>query len=756
VCATDSLGRLVAEGYQNVPSSGGRTGLTLTFADLIAPMVRVDVFVVDKTAPPFTEWDRQHAAHQSAQFYVRRTRDELGLSLVADGLPGSEHNVDTLLGILRQQGFDTVHAPATAASRKTLANVNLWALPEVTRYVCEAAVDGVVRVPCLTDKTFRAEEAVRVQEAAVLFWAGGSGMYSLGGGNCLVASEENVCQSPSCLAGFQETLKKQYASLAALNQTWGTSFADWGAVRPMDRGQTLPGQPAPWIDFRRYMDGVFAGAHLLAEGVVQGVDRYARAGFRAADEAGPYKGYDWGRLTSQLDVLAFDNDPLTVEKVRSYRTPRCFSGMVFDPEAFGSDRLARWLPFHAALHRIPALWWPQPLGSAMAPTRRAALTPDGRPTETLLRLAEGLRGVQATGLDALLMKADRKDARIAIYDSQATFYLDLSGEAPGEGMAESQRTFAWALEDLGFQYDFVAPEQALRDGLKAYGVLILPAARALSDGEVAAIAVYHAAGGHVIADIAPAGYDEHGTPHTQPALDVIFGARELGKGPGLAVLLGELAPYRRLGLEPSDVATRKRIGDLMDTMGVQPVLEMTAHGTDLFRGERFGFGFGKAEMLGILADAGDDTDKQKLNVTFENAGFVYDWNRGMRVTRPKKVKFSLEPGAFQCYSILPYEVTELRIDAPESVVAGRRLTLNLSIKTREGLPGEHLVHIEFAPATQEPVRHYAQNATCPAGHGDTFIPLALNERPGFYTITARDVLTGMTAETSVEVIGRGL
>jgi hypothetical protein len=418
--------------------------------------------------------------------------------------------------------------------------------------------------------------------------------------------------------------------------------------------------------------------------------------------------------------------------------------------------LARWLPFHTALHQMPALWWPQPIGSAMAPTRRVALTPDGRPTETLRRLAEGVRAVQATGFDALLMRADRKNTRVAIYDSQATSYLDLSGAAPGGGMAESQRTFAWAIEDLGFQYDFVAPEQALRDGLKTYGVLILPAARSLSDGEVAAIAAYHATGGHVIADVAPAGFDEHGTPRSQPALDVIFGARELGKGPGLAVLLGELAPYRRLGLQPSDVATRQRIGGLMDTMGVKPVPALTAHGTNLFRGERFEFGFGKAEMLGILADAGEDADKQKLNVKFENAGFVYDWNRGVRVTRPKKVKFTLEPGAFQCYSIMPYEVTELRIDAPESVVAGRRLTLGLSIKTRGGLPGEHLVHIEFAPATQEPLRHYAQNVSCPAGHGDTFIPLALNERPGFYNITARDVLTGITAEASVDVAGRGL
>lgn len=52
-----------------------------------------------------------------------------------------------------------------------------------------------------------------------------------------------------------------------------------------------------------------------------------------------------------------------------------------------------------------------------------------------------------------------------------------------------------------------------------------------------------------------------------------------------------------------------------------------------------------------------------------------------------------------------------------------------------------------------PIRYYGKNVLCTKGEGTSYIPLALNERPGRYKLTARDVLTGVSAEAFVNIFG---
>jgi hypothetical protein len=65
----------------------------------------------------------------------------------------------------------------------------------------------------------------------------------------------DVSWAPEALAGFRAWLKTEYATLDALNSTWGTSFNDWDAVLPMTTEQAQKhGNYAPWADHRAYME----------------------------------------------------------------------------------------------------------------------------------------------------------------------------------------------------------------------------------------------------------------------------------------------------------------------------------------------------------------------------------------------------------------------------------------------------------------------------------------------------------------------
>jgi hypothetical protein len=131
-------------------------------------------------------------------------------------------------------------------------------------------------------------------------------------------------------------------------------------------------------------------------------------------------------------------------------------------------------------------------------------------------------------------------------------------------------------------------------------------------------------------------------------------------------------------------------------------------------------------------------------------GPAFDIRNGQAVARGK-ASFRLGRGEAALVTQLPYDVQELELTAPEEVAPGRRVPLNVVLKTRGGLPGEHLVRIEFGPVPGAPLRHYGRNLVCKDGKGNGYIALSRHERPGLYRLFAWDVLSGLSAEAMVRV-----
>ena len=68
----------------------------------------------------------------------------------------------------------------------------------------------------------------------------------------------DYCFSPTCKQSLQELVKKEYGSLAKLNATWKTNFANWNDVTPIVLNEALKTKNAArWIDHRRNMDKVY-------------------------------------------------------------------------------------------------------------------------------------------------------------------------------------------------------------------------------------------------------------------------------------------------------------------------------------------------------------------------------------------------------------------------------------------------------------------------------------------------------------------
>lgn len=804
-------GRLIAEAMQELPG-GGAAMLHLNFADLLAPVIQVEVFAVDGAPRRFAEWELAGADRERRLFTVRLPLRDPDFHMAAVITAPEEYNARAYMDVLRRHGMDMIVAPCSESAMVHAAAAGLRFLPEIADFALPVPPAGKTRQPCFNDPAYRAASMSLLREEALTYWAGGSGIYSLGAGNSLGLGAANVCQCDHCLADFRAALRQIYKQPAALGAAWGTPILSWDDARPLDPSAVrATGRFAPYLDFCAYRDGVFTRFHAAAREEVCVVDRQGLVGFRALEDGNPYHGYVWSDLLKALDFIAVAPMPgvlvsPTIEKIRSYQRPGQVNALVFgDIYPFRNESLARWAPWHAALRGFSFLWLAQPFGSADGNVPHGMLSPDGQPQTQLTALAEAARPLR-DGIGALLLRAKRPDADILILDSRPSRHLNDVDPRFGAGTLDAEAAFAAWFEMLGFTYDFIDRSRLIAGGLSAHRVLVLPMSRAMDEAEAVAVRQFVLEGGAVIADIAPAGYDVHGIPWSNPPLDALFGMardgaprpitlrraalddKELDLFPGALPRVHSDANIRENGAvsrgdgfgdapsrlwlyrehakgftclfnhtiaPPNPGATqeedgwRNALGELLTQAGCRTVLEPYA--ATSFPGHAARFQFGEAEILALLPDPGLEDRAIKWRLPFPKRARVYDMIQGTLLSRPARNTVRLRSGAIALFAVLPYEVKGISIVAPERVAAGRRLNVAFSIRTDGPLPGRHLIRLELLDADGAALPHYARNIVCETGDGTMYMPLAINEVPGRYQLRARDVITGVEDSILVQV-----
>lgn len=143
--------------------------------------------------------------------------------------------------------------------------------------------------------------------------------------------------------------------------------------------------------------------------------------------------------------------------------------------------------------------------------------------------------------------------------------------------------------------------------------------------------------------------------------------------------------------------------------------------------------------------------EQKLTLATPEGGFVYDLRAGNALGQPKQVEFSIGRGYPQVYAILPYRVTAVKPATAGSITTGSELPVKVTVQATK--PAEdHVVRLDvYPPKSTTPHRQYSQNITCPKGQGAAIIPFAANDARGQWRLVWRDVATGVTATSNVEV-----
>ena len=141
-----------------------------------------------------------------------------------------------------------------------------------------------------------------------------------------------------------------------------------------------------------------------------------------------------------------------------------------------------------------------------------------------------------------------------------------------------------------------------------------------------------------------------------------------------------------------------------------------------------------------------------VTLALDEPRHVYDMFTGEYLGLIDAIPRTVRPGEPHLFAALPYQVEAVTV-APEktTVTQGETLPFTVSVKTDGAAPGLHVFRIEVTDPDGNPAKMYTLNARADSGKCEERLQLSLDEKPGDWTVTARDVATGVTGKTAFRV-----
>lgn len=595
------------------------------------------------------------------------------------------------------------------------------------------------RTPSLSDPVWLDRIATRLRDHGRAFAPHRPLFYDLGdeAGIADLAAAWDFDRGPSSLAAMRVWLRGQYPSLAALNQQWGSNFADWNAVMPPTTTKALTrrdGNESAWTDFRSFMDEAFAHAlRVGTDGLHQG-DPDGLAGIEGTQAPGP-GGYDYVRLAHAVDVMEMYGAGDSTDIARSFNPD-----LVVLTTGFGGGPAENRRIWHSMLlgARGLILWDDKQdfVDDSGAPSPRA---------RELAPLLHELRG----GLGAQLIAMRPAPSPVAILYSPTSQHVQWLLARRAEGTPWNDRTSETEWKDdnkmrraiaatvrtlthLGLPPHFVSA-QMLEDGLlSAAGApraLVLPQAIALSPAAVAAIRHFQAAGGVVIADGVPAQFDGHGKRLEAAALADL--------APHLVALDGMADALSRAGII-AGFSLRQPDGGKASGVAMRVLRS------------------GGVTLLALEQDPPAGTAPSArigpLDLRLAASATIRDLRSGRLYTSADHIAVALDPVAPTLLAISPAPLPGPTLAGPAEAVAGETVTWHLALAAPD--TAAHAMRIRLFDPSGQPTAAYSGVQVVRGAGAEWQAAFADDAPAGSWRIEVTDILSGKVARGELELKAR--
>ena len=450
-------------------------------------------------------------------------------------------------------------------------------------------------------------------------------------------------------------------------------------------------------------------------------------------------------------------------------------------------------------------------------------------TEQGRDLSETIDELRHEGLALLLRDTVRENCGIAIHYSLLSVrghwitegHVVPHEHSDGEATSPHLKRFeanrhAWlqALEDAGYQYDFLTTEQIEEGKLPNYRVLILPDSLALSEKEAGTIRKFVHGGGLLIADAETGLMNGHASWQHAGSLDEVFGVKrselrsaasdlplariqvELGgetvrsevmpADPAIRVTTGRgwtstkgtpllienafgagrstyfnfwMTDYGSLRLAGQQEERLVFIRQTLAQNGIQPVANFrTTFGQPLRCSEVVSFRKGAVKYLVALPEP-NCADTGPVLLQLATPQYVYDLRSHRLLGHLSRVEGVLKAGEPLVLALSGIPLAGVKLSRLASSNETALVKAGGAVKFLVQLDGDgtsnsfdSAVHIEVHNPSGNVVDYYGGDYALSGGRAEFSIPLALDDAPGRWQVDACEPFSRQTARTSFELV----
>ena len=602
-----------------------------------------------------------------------------------------------------------------------------------------------------------------------------------------------ACTQPTCLAAYRKYLELEYKTIGALNASWGASYTRFDDVQlsaPDDNqeaeGRRLKNYPR-WYDRQAFQSYNFTR---LCKRFVDGfakTDPQARVGFEGA---GTFEAGDDYDLIVRTNGFWSPYPGLGDEIIRSI-APRDFPRANWMGYTKDADTLLSKY-WRMITRGCDSVWWWRWDGVS---TFHGLLAPHLGPYKATEEMVKDTQVVR-DGLGTLLLRSEMLDDGIAILYSMPSAYACQVEAGPSHGRyAPAHEAWSRLIREVGLQYRYVT-DRMLRLGefqASRYKVLVLPRMEALGAAEAEVIRRFAENGGTVIADVRPGLYDGHCKPVTKGVLDDLFGVERtalsealsdkaiisaapgggplslewdkagydagihvtdgqaLGRcgaaplvivkkvGKGQAVLLNfAVTTFPALGSDAAPAAASDFVRQLFASAGVRPVIEVrSGNGQRAANLEIVRWRNGTTDMVALFREAGQ---REEVTVTLSQPKHVYDLRQRRYLKREASIRTDILPCRATFFALTPE-----RVAPPDVKLSARTATRGDVVKATLSCPGaggtRSVLVRAWMPGKAEAEALHQVVMVDPAGGANVCLPIAYNDPPGRWQVSATELFT---------------
>jgi hypothetical protein len=344
-------------------------------------------------------------------------------------------------------------------------------------------------------------------------------------------------------------------------------------------------------------------------------------------------------------------------------------------------------------------------------------------------------------------------------DSPATRYLDYANPGVKRSAVASEDWLASTLNRNGFSAGVLSLESTeINNALQGVNTLLLPRNRALSEEEIAALKTFHENNGLIIADGQPGELDGHGTPRAAVALPYLHPIESDQRDGDAALWTNRPVWVSQL----SDSEGKKEnvpqgeeavLAHLLTRAGNTPLLPIQVPEKQQGTLTRYQFTFGAATLAAFLAEPDASAAARRASMKIPEDHYAVDLLHPLETTPRGRVQWTVTKGEPALFSILPYRVKQVLVEAPEIAIAGQRATVRVVLDTDGAAPGTHLILVQLEGPDRTELVHYRQCVPMEGGSAETFIPLSETEKPGHYVLHIRDLLSQQHVAYAMDIEG---